>query len=177
MEDLAMYLLDIANNAIRAMASLIEIVLINSEKRDLLLLSVKDNGEGMDDQMVEKVQDPFFTTRTTRKVGLGIPLFKQGALMANGSFKLESTPHQGTLIEASYQRSHLDTPPLGDIAESLVTIIQAGEAQTIRFHYEDDARVFDLDTDQVKEILEGVSILTPEVLLWLKTYIKEGIGQ
>ena len=95
MEDLAMYLLDIANNAIRAMASLIEIVLINSEKRDLLLLSVKDNGEGMDDQMVEKVQDPFFTTRTTRKVGLGIPLFKQGALMANGALNWNRHPIRG----------------------------------------------------------------------------------
>lgn len=177
MEDLAMYLLDIANNSIRAMASIIEIILINSAKRDLLLLCIKDNGDGMDEEMVQKVQDPFFTTRTTRKVGLGIPLFKQGALMAGGSFRLESTPKKGTVIEASYQRSHLDRPPLGDIAESLVTVIQAGEDRTIQFHYEDDKRVFDLDTNQIKEVLDGVSILTPEVLLWLKTYIKEGIGQ
>lgn len=177
MQDLAMHLLDIVYNSIRAKASLIKIFFKDSTLSNEIIMRVEDNGTGMNEETVEKVQNPFYTTRTTRDVGLGIPLLKIGALSCNGSFRLESKENVGTLIEATYQKDHLDTPPVGDLAETLVTLIQANENIEYEFHYEEDKLVFDLNTVEIKEILDGVSIVEPEIIIWLKSYIKEGIGK
>ncbi len=172
-----MHLLDIVYNSIRAKASLIKIFFKDSQKEDRIILRVEDNGCGMDQEMVEKVQNPFYTTRTTRDVGLGIPLLKEGALSCGGSFLLESAVDQGTIIEAQYCKSNIDTPPVGDIAETLMTLIQADENIEYLFHYEEDQLDFVLDTKEIKEILDGVSIVEPDIIIWLKSYIKEGIGK
>ncbi|MEE0967100.1 MAG: ATP-binding protein [Bacilli bacterium] len=177
MQDLAMHLLDIVYNSIRAKASLIKIYFKDSLKEDIIIMKIEDNGIGMDEETVEKVQNPFFTTRTTRDVGLGIPLLKSGALCSEGMFRLESKENIGTLIEATYKKSHLDTPPVGDLAETLMTLIQANETIEYEFHYENDQLTFDLNTIEVKEILDGVSIVEPDIIIWLKSYIKEGIGK
>lgn len=177
MQDLAMHLLDIVYNSIRAKASIIKIFFKDSAKDDEIVMRVEDNGTGMDEETVQKVQDPFYTTRTTRDVGLGIPLLKEGALSCDGNFILESQVNVGTKIEARYLKSHLDTPPVGDIAETLMTLIQADESIEYIFHYESDGILFDLDTNEIKEILDGVSIVEPEIVIWLKSYIKEGIGK
>jgi len=175
MPDIAMHLLDIVFNSIRAKAKNIIIYLLDSEKEDQIICRVEDDGSGMDEQTVENVQSPFFTTRTTRNVGLGIPLFKEGALQTEGSFRLESTLGKGTLIEATYKRSHLDCPALGDLAETFATLIQADAniEYTIDVIYDDKS--FNLDTRAIKEILDGVPIDEPDIILWLKEYIKEGI--
>ena len=177
MQDLAMHLLDIVYNSIRAKASLIKIFFKDSTLSNEIIMRVEDNGTGMNEETVEKVQNPFYTTRTTRDVGLGIPLLKIGALSCNGSFRLESKENVGTLIEATYQKDHLDTPPVGDLAETLVILIQANENIEYEFHYEEDKLVFDLNTVEIKEILDGVSIVEPDIIIWLKSYIKEGIGK
>lgn len=177
MQDIAMHLLDIVYNSIRAKASLIRIFFKDSLKDDVVVMRVEDNGIGMNEEAVKKVQNPFFTTRTTRNVGLGIPLLKIGALSCDGSFKLESKENIGTLIEATYKKTHLDTPPIGDIAETLVTLIQADENIDYEFHYENDELMFELNTFEVKELLDGVSIVEPDIIIWLKSYIKEGIGK
>lgn len=176
MPDIAMHLLDIVYNSIRANASLIRIYIYDSIKDDLIICRVEDNGKGMDVETVEKVQSPFFTTRTTRDVGLGIPLFKEGALQSNGTFHLSSELNIGTKIEATYQKSHLDCPAMGDIAETLVTLLQANENIEYEFEYKWDDESFILNTVQIKELLEGVPINSPEIILWLKEYIKEGIN-
>ena len=177
MQDLVMHLLDIVYNSIRAKAKLIKIFFKDSINKDIIVLRVEDDGIGMNEETVKKVQDPFFTTRTTRNVGLGIPLFKIGALSCDGTFKLESKENIGTLIEATYKKSHLDTPPIGDISESIVTLIQADENIDYEFHYETDDVVFDLNTVEIKELLDGVSIVEPDIIIWLKSYVKEGIGK
>jgi len=176
-QDLAMHLLDIVYNSIRAKASLIKIFFKDSQKDDEIILRVEDDGIGMDKETVEKVQDPFYTTRTTRDVGLGIPLLKEGALSCEGSFQLQSQENIGTMIEAKYLKSHLDTPPIGDLSETLVTLIQANENIDYLFHFETDDLSFDFDTKEIKELLDGVSIVEPDIIIWLKSYIKEGIGQ
>lgn len=175
MPDIAMHLLDIVYNSIRAAASSIHIYLLDSQIQDLIICRVEDNGCGMDAKTVEAVQSPFYTTRTTRDVGLGVPLFKEGALQAGGSFSLQSQPGQGTVIEARYRRSHLDCPAMGDLAETMVTLIQADDAIVFDLTYDWDQGNFQMNTAEIKEILDGVPINTPEVILWLKEYIKEGI--
>lgn len=175
MPDIAMHLLDIVFNSIRAEASLIKIYLKDSIKDNLLICRVEDNGKGMDERTVEDVQSPFFTTRTTRDVGLGIPLFKTGALQTGGSFRLNSKKGSGTLIEATYIRSHIDCPSLGNIAETLVTLIQADDKIVYDVTYEWDDGCFTMNTEEIKTILDGVPINEPEIILWLKEYIKEGI--
>lgn len=176
MPDIAMHLLDIVYNSIRANASLIRIFIYNSIKDDIIICRVEDNGKGMDEETVEKVQSPFFTTRTTRDVGLGIPLFKEGAIQSEGTFSLSSKLNVGTTIEATYKKSHLDTPAMGDIAETLVTLLQANENIEYEVEYKWDDDSFILNTVQIKELLEGVPINSPEIILWLKEYIKEGIN-
>lgn len=175
MPDIAMHLLDIVFNSIRAKAKNIIIYLLDSEKEDKIICRVEDNGSGMDEQTVENVQSPFYTTRTTRDVGLGIPLFKEGALQTGGSFRLESEVGKGTLIEAIYTRSHLDTPALGDLAETIATLIQADANIDYNIDIVFDDKTFNLDTIAIKEILDGVPIDEPDIILWLKEYIKEGI--
>lgn len=175
MPDIAMHLLDIVFNSIRAKAKNIIIYLLDSQKDDKIICRVQDDGSGMDEKTVENVQSPFFTTRTTRDVGLGIPLFKEGALQTGGSFRLESEVGKGTLIEATYVRSHLDCPAMGDLAETIATLIQADGSIEYNVDVVYDDKTFNLDTKAIKEILDGVPIDEPEIILWLKEYIKEGI--
>ncbi len=176
MPDIAMHLLDIVFNSIRAKAKNIIIYLLESEKDDKIICRVEDDGCGMDEKTVENVQSPFYTTRTTRDVGLGVPLFKEGALQTGGSFRLESEVGQGTVIEATYVRSHLDCPAIGDLAETLATLIQADENIEYQVDIVFDEHTFNLDTRAIKEILDGVPITEPDIILWLKDYIKEGIN-
>lgn len=176
MPDLAMHILDLVYNSIRAKATWIHIAIIDSMLEDLISIVIEDNGCGMDEVTALKVQSPFYTTRTTRDVGLGIPLFKEAALMCQGKFNLTSTLGKGTRIEASFQKTHWDTPPMGDLAETMATLIQANEAITYEFTYTKDNHTFYLNTKEIKTILDGVPITEPDVIIWLKQYIKEGLA-
>lgn len=177
MPDIAMHLLDIVFNSIRAKASLIKIYLLDSIKEDKIVCRVEDNGSGMNEETVEAVQSPFFTTRTTRDVGLGVPLFKEGALQTGGDFQLSSEVGKGTVIEASYVKSHLDCPSVGNLAETIVTLIQADSSIEYEITYQTDSGKFEFKTVEIKEILDGVPINEPDIILWLKEYIKEGINR
>lgn len=176
MPDIAMHLLDIVFNSIRAKAKNIIIYIMESELKDQIVCRVEDDGCGMDSQTVENVQSPFFTTRTTRNVGLGVPLFKEGALQTGGTFRLESEVGKGTVIETTYVKSHLDCPAMGNLPETIATLVQADA--TIEYHIDIvyDNHTFTFDTKEIKEILDGVPIDEPDIILWLKDYIKEGIG-
>ena len=175
MPDIGMHLLDIIFNSIRAKARLIKIYIEDSQKEDKIVCRIEDDGCGMDEQTQIEVQNPFFTTRTTRDVGLGIPLFKQGALQTGGQFHLDSKIVEGTVIEAKYLKTNIDCPSLGDLAETLVTLIQADEKIAYEVDYRWDEGSFELKTEAIKEILDGVPINEPNIILWLKEYIKEGI--
>lgn len=177
MPDIAMHLLDIVYNSIRALAKMITIRIHDSEKENMIEIIVEDDGCGMDEETIQHVMDPFFTTRTTRKVGLGVPLFKEGVLATGGTFDISSTVGKGTMIKACYIKNHWDTPPLGDLAETLATLIQANDQIDYLFTYTSDTHQFCLDTKEIKAILDGVKINEPEIILWLKDYIKEGLSQ
>lgn len=177
MDELALNILDIAYNSIRANASLIEIHIIDSVKDNYISIEIIDNGCGMNQEQVEKVIDPFYTTRTTRNVGLGIPLFKQNAELTGGMFKITSAVGKGTCVKTMFVKDHIDTPMMGNLIDTIATLIQANESIDYEFIYKNDDLSFQMNTKDMKDILGDVQINEPEVILWLKEYMKEGLGK
>ena len=175
MEELALNILDIACNSVRADASLIKIDIAADTNKDVLQISVSDNGKGMSEEFLKTVTDPFATTRTTRKVGMGIPLFKMAAESAGGEFSITSSVGVGTTTKASFILSHIDRMPLGDVAGTMVALIgQAGSADIV-LSYSVDGNEYVFDTREVKEILDGVDINSTEIIVYLKEMIDENI--
>ncbi len=173
MQDFSMYVLDIAMNAVAANSNKIIVEIVDSLKHNYVSLQIIDNGKGMSKETQERVLNPFYTSRTTRKVGLGIPFLKSLADCCNGCFSLTSKVGEGTTIGVKYQRDHWDAPPLGRISESIVTLIQGSEDIHWIFSYTSDRGTFELDTNQIKGMLEGVSICEPSIIVWLKEYMIE----
>lgn len=141
MEDLSLHILDIVENALAASADRIEIRIVEDTGRDLLSLEIADNGKGMDAQMRKNALDPFFTTRATRRIGLGLPLLAQAAEQSGGRLELQSEPGQGTRVSAVFQRSHPDRKPLGDIHQTLRTIVAGRPELDLRFEHKRDSQV------------------------------------
>ena len=172
MNELSLNLLDIAQNSVVAGATLIEITVAINIAADRMVLSVRDNGRGMDAETLARVQDPFFTTRTTRDVGLGIPLFKMSAEMTGGGFRIESTPGSGTFTEAAYIYSHIDRMPLGDMASTMQSLIGPNETIDFVYRYEKDGGSSCLDTREMREVLGDIPLSSPEVLAFIKDTIQ-----
>jgi signal transduction histidine kinase len=141
MEDLSLHILDIVENALSASADRIEIRIVEDTGRDLLSLEIADNGKGMDAEMRKKALDPFFTTRTTRRIGLGLPLLAQAAEQSGGWLELESEPGRGTRVIAVFQRSHPDRKPLGDTYQTLRTIVAGRPELDLRFEHTKDSQL------------------------------------
>jgi len=141
MQDLSLHILDVVENSIAASANWIKISIVEDTLRDLLSLEIADNGKGMDRETQQKALNPFFTTRTTRRVGLGLPLLAQAARESNGSFELDSQPGRGTTVRAVFRLSHPDRKPLGDIAETLLTILSGRPELDLKFEYKRDSKL------------------------------------
>ena len=176
MRELALHLLDIAENSISAGSKNILIETIEDIQTDRLKMVVQDDGKGMDAEMVAAITDPFVTSRTTRKVGLGIPLLKAAAEACNGSLKIESAPGKGACVKVEFQRSHIDRMPLGDLANTMLTLIIGSPEIRWRFKYQVDTETFEFDDEPIKEQLEGVSLSEPAVLSFIKEYLEDGIA-
>jgi anti-sigma regulatory factor (Ser/Thr protein kinase) len=174
MRELALHILDIVQNAVSAGADTVTIVIAERAGDDRLSFSIADNGRGMDQDTVEKVTDPFYTTRTTRRVGLGLPLLKETSTACNGSFLIDSQPGVGTTVSATYQLSHIDRPPLGDMVSTMLAILLGSEDINFIYSHTKDGQAFSFASGEMKEILEGVSFQTPEVYQWLKEFLTEG---
>lgn len=171
MNELSLHILDISYNSISAGASRIEIRVTETKADDLLVVEILDNGSGMSPDFLEKAADPFTTTRKTRRVGLGLPFFKMAAEQAGGKFKIESSPGKGTTVSASFGLSHIDRMPLGNMPDTVATLIMA--KPEIEFIYErtvDGAR-FKLDTAEAKKMIGDIPINSPEVLEMLREII------
>lgn len=174
MRELSLNVMDIAQNSISAKGSLIEITVCESSKDSRLTIIIKDNGKGMTPQQVQKVQDPFFTTRTTRKVGLGVPLFKMAAEQTGGFFNIESQVGVGTRLTASFVSSSVDMTPLGDINSTISILIRCNPQIDFVFEHSINAKSFVLDTRQLKEVLGGdVALNSPDVMEWIDGYLTE----
>ncbi len=173
MRELSLNILDIAQNSIVAGASLTEIVVNENTKENTLLIGIYDNGCGMSEEQVKNVIDPFFTTRTTRKVGMGIPLFKMSAEQTGGSFKIESKKGVGTRIEAFFKTDSIDFTPLGDIASTIVTIVSMNNDKEFLYKRVLDNKEFVFSTVEIKKLLEGVPLSEPSVMNWIEEYLNE----
>jgi hypothetical protein len=180
MREIALHLLDIAENSVAAEGRNIRMDVSEDLQSDLLKASVTDDGRGMDAQTAAQVLDPFYTTRTTRKVGLGIPLLKLAAESAGGGLSLETESGKGTRIEASFRHSHIDRMPLGDLGTTFLTLLFAYPHIHWLFQYQvtqkDGAlKEFELDDKEIKAVLGEVSLTEPDVLKILRGMIEEGI--
>jgi anti-sigma regulatory factor (Ser/Thr protein kinase) len=150
MEDLALHILDIVENSIAASAKRIELLVVEDKESDVLLIEIKDDGKGMDKETREKALDPFFTTRTTRRVGLGIPLLAQAARESDGRIEIESQPGEGTTITAFFRHSHPDRKPLGDLLETIRTIVAGRPETDFKYEHRLDDSIYRIDTRDMK---------------------------
>lgn len=173
MRELSLNILDIAQNSISAGASLTEIVVNENTKDKTLLLGIYDNGCGMTEEQVKSVIDPFFTTRTTRKVGMGIPLFKMSCEQTGGKFTIESEKGVGTKINALYKTDSIDFTPLGDIASTIVTIVSMNADKEFLYRRILDDREVIFSTVEIKKILDGVPLSESSVMNWIEEYLNE----
>ncbi len=163
MRTLSEHILDIVQNSVRAKATLIEIIVKEDKKNDFCSLIIKDNGCGMSKEILEQAANPFFTSRTTRKVGLGIPLLKHNAEMAGGGFSLESESGKGTVLTATFGLTNIDKPPLGDIWESFyLTLLSYSEGNLVYRHTTPKGD-FQISSDELKEVLGDVSFQQKEI--------------
>lgn len=175
MRELSLHLLDIAENSVAAEAKNIQIFVGEDEKSDLLQMSVKDDGRGMDAETAASVIDPFVTSRTTRKVGLGIPLLKEAAELCRGSLTIESQEGVGTLLDVKFQRSHIDRMPLGDLPTTILNLVVTNPAIHWVFTYHFNQREFVFDDAPIKETLDGVALTEPPVLSYLRETLVTGV--
>ena len=173
MKELSLYILDLVQNSLRAEATHISISVKDSVSKDQLEIIIEDNGHGMDSEFLAKVTSPFATTRTTREMGMGIPFFQMAAQITGGTLQIDSTPGYGTTLCGVFVRSHLDTPPLGDMVETLITLVQGAPDVEFIYCYQTDSQTLTFDTREIREVLEDVPLNTPDVLGWIRDYLKE----
>ncbi|MCX7682503.1 MAG: ATP-binding protein [Anaerolineae bacterium] len=176
MKEIALHILDLAENSIAAGARTVEITVEEDTAQDRLIVCVRDDGKGMDQRKLERLSDPFVTSRTTRVAGLGIPLFKDAAEACNGCLRVTSEPGKGTCVEAEFQHSHIDRMPLGDLAGTVLTLVVGYPEVHWVFHYQVDGRSFTFDDEPLKQALNGLPLTEPEVLRFVREMLEEGVN-
>ncbi len=174
MEDLSLHILDIVENSITAGATRIEIKILEYLKGDIFSIEIKDNGSGIRKDTLEKVTDPFYTTRKTRNVGLGLSLLAQSAKEAEGDISIKSEEGVGTTIYAFFKHSHIDRKPFGDIADTLIVLISGNPDIDLFYEHRGDNEKYSLDTEEIKAQLEGIPINTPDVIEVIRKDIQAG---
>ncbi len=174
MREISLHILDIVQNSVVAGATKIEVYVTEDIAEDKLTVKIVDNGCGMSKEFLEKVIDPFTTKRTTRKVGLGIPLFKNAAESTDGTFEIQSELGKGTCVTAVFGYSHIDRQPLGDMADTMLGLFTSYENIDFLYRHKIGDEEFEVETAELKNVLDGVSFTTPEVYLWLSEFLKEG---
>ena len=172
MKEIALYVLDIAQNSITANASVLEIAL--SETAETIVFTIADNGKGMSPELLARVSDPFTTTRTTRKMGLGIPLLRMAVEQTGGSLTIESTEGVGTTVTARFCAGHIDCPPVGDMAGTITLLLQGAPQLELHYTCTVDGASFQLTTEEIRAQLgPEISLAEPEIILWLREYLQE----
>ncbi|MCU0275921.1 MAG: ATP-binding protein [Acidobacteria bacterium] len=175
-EDLCFHLVDLVQNSVAAGASAIGLGVTESEHGDRLTLEVSDNGSGMDAETLDRVQDPFFTTKSFKRVGLGIPLLKATAQVCRGEFSIASQVGQGTTVKALLQKSHLDCPPLGDLEATLLSLLVSLEGIDLRFTYRSDRGEFSLSSGDIRRQVGDLHFSHPDIYRFIKEYLHEGLA-
>lgn len=175
MRDLSLHILDLVQNSITAQAAHISVSIRADRDRGILEISVEDNGTGMDRELLQRVTDPFATTRTTRRVGLGIPLMKASAERAGGGLEIVSEKGKGTRVDANFEIGNVDRPPLGDVAGTITDIIISEPSMGLELVLENGTDTFRFDLTDVRRKLGGVPITEYAVTVWIREYLNEEI--
>jgi hypothetical protein len=173
MTELSLNILDIAQNSVKAEATLIELAVEIDTAKDTLTVLINDDGCGMNAEQLERVTDPFFTTRDTRSVGLGVPFFKDAAESTGGFFDIVSELNAGTQVKAVFGLSHIDRAPLGDMNATVEMLVFYNTHIDFMYRYKVDGAEFTLDTREIKELLEGAPIDAPDVKTFISEFLKE----
>ena len=171
MQEISLNILDVAQNSITAKATLVGIEIVTVDK--MMTVIIEDNGCGMTEEQVKSVIDPFYTTRKTRSVGLGVPLFKMAAEMSGGEFEIKSKVGEGTTVKAVFDTSNVDCMPLGDINATISSLIQLNPDIDFRYRRAVNSKEFELDTRQLREVLLDVPLNEPEVTAFIAGYLEE----
>jgi anti-sigma regulatory factor (Ser/Thr protein kinase) len=177
MLEIALHLLDIVENSTRAGARNIGIKITEDGESDTLAMEVRDDGAGMDRKTIKKVLDPFYTTKSVRRVGLGLPLLLEAAERTGGSLKIESQEGNGTTVRAVFGHSHIDRQPLGNIAGTLIALLAGNPDVDFSYRHTKNGKAFYLDSSEIKRELEDVPITHSEVLSFLRRQIEEGLEE
>jgi len=175
LKDLSLHILDLVENAITAKAQKIEISIREEPQADRLLIEIKDDGMGMDQEASQRATDPFFTTRSSKRVGLGLSLMAQAAREAGGKLRIESEPEKGTKVVATFRYHHIDRKPLGDITETMTILLLGNPGLQIFYVHQRDGRSYVLNSQMLKERFKNQPLTHPEVIGWLRRHLREGL--
>lgn len=177
MKELSYHILDIANNSVRGQASELRINIIEDSEANSFVMEINDNGTGIPPEILSSIKDPFTTSRTMRRVGLGIPFLNDTCVSCNGELVIESTIGVGTKVRATMEYNHIDRPPLGNITSTITTLITSEEQINVIYKHSINHQEFEVSTKELKEVLGDVPLSQVEVVLWLKDYIKENLEE
>ncbi len=175
MKEISMHILDIVMNSIKAKAAQIQLFIEDSIKNNMLKIIIKDDGIGMTEEMAKLVTDPFYTTRTTRKVGLGLPMLKESCERCNGFLKIESELGEGTTVNCFFERDNIDRAPLGNMGDTIMTIINSLDNCEFLYSHITDEGNFEISTSYMKEVLETDDLRDNVTLLWIRDYVNENL--
>lgn len=167
------HIMDIAMNSVRAGSRNISIAVAAEKERNLLTVTISDDGAGMTEDVARAALDPFFSTKEEKKIGLGIPLLKGATQMCEGDFSLESSPGKGTTVRAAFALDHPDLPPMGNMKEAILLLCVSNPEVRFVFRYRPDSEEFVLDTEEIHKVLQDVPINHPRVIEFLKQYLDE----
>jgi anti-sigma regulatory factor (Ser/Thr protein kinase) len=175
--ELSLHIMDIVENSVAAGATRVRISVVEHTPRNLLQISIRDNGRGIPERELERVLDPFYTTKTTRRVGLGLSLFREASRRCDGKFTIRSKEGEGTEVSASFRLDHIDLAPLGDMASSMTTLIMGNPEVDFSYSHERDGKEFEIDTREIKGGLEDVPITHPGVIKTIGESIRESLQE
>jgi hypothetical protein len=175
MRELALHILDVARNAIEAGATAIELTVVENPPDNLLEFMVQDNGCGMAAEQLAQAADPFYSTRTTRRVGLGLAMLEAACERSGGCLSITSQPGHGTTVHGRLQLTHIDRPPLGDMGKVVQALACEADRTTVRYRHRTGGRLFEIDTRELQRELGEVPVTDPRVLCWLAEFVKNGI--
>ena len=177
MDELSLNILDVAQNSITAGATLVEIAIEEDTVRDTLTILIRDNGCGMSEEAAMRAADPFYTTRKTRKVGLGLPFLKMAAEMTGGTLAIDSKVNVGTTVTATFGLTHIDRMPLGDMAGTISSLVQCNPDIDFVYTYRRGEQAFAADTREFRQVLAGVPLSNPEVVGFISSFIRENMTE
>lgn len=175
MLELAAHILDIAENSVRAGAGLIQITIDENTETDSLCIEIIDDGQGMNREEIQKALDPFYTTKTVRRIGLGLPLLSAAAQRTGGNFHLESQEGRGTTVKATFGLSHVDRQPIGDMTNTMVILIAGNAHVDFLYKHRRNNHEFSLDTRDIRKEIDNIPINHPEILKYIREVLEDDL--